>query len=100
MWSVWDTLWNGTVWIGEHVLPFLATSGTNQIFGGGWWGIGNGGSSSGPWSEQIPDLGGGSVNTGGVFGGGSNGPFVFDYNSYEHIRRPSLRVETSGSHGE
>ncbi len=84
--SFWSTLWDGTVWIGEHLLPTLATLGTNQIFGGGWWGIGTGGSNSGPWSEQIPNLGGGSVNTGGVFGSGSAGPFVFDYNSYEHIR--------------
>jgi len=77
-WSdLWDTLWNGTVWIGEHLLPTLATLGTNQIFGGGWWGIGSGGSNSGPWSEQNPYGGGfGGLNTGTVFGSGDTGPFV------------------------
>lgn len=31
----------------------------------------------GPWSEQIPyNLGGGSLNTGGVYGSGNTGPFI------------------------
>lgn len=75
----WSTLFDGTMWIANHILPFLATGGSSQIWGGGWPGIGGGGGAAGPWSEQVPyNLGGGgSLNTGGVFGNGSEGPFVF-----------------------
>jgi hypothetical protein len=74
----WSTLWNGTIWIGEHVLPALATKGVNQLWGGGWPGIGG---SGGPWSEQLPaGVGvGGTLNTGTVFGSGDAGPFINNF---------------------
>jgi hypothetical protein len=79
----WSTLWNGTIWIGEHVLPALATKGVNQLWGGGWPGIGG---SGGPWSEQLPaGVGiGGTLNTGTVFGSGNTAGPIFSYNPEVH----------------
>jgi len=55
--------------------------------GGGGGGIGgivggiSGGVNNGPWNEHLPIGGGfgGSLNTGGVFGSGSTGGFIFSF---------------------
>ena len=97
-WSdLWDTLWNGTLWIANHVLPFLATGGSNQIFGGGWFGLG--GASTGPWNEQVPIsvMSTGSLNTGGVFGSGNTGPYITNFSSITSVEGPNPFLSPSFS---
>lgn len=84
--------WNGYSYVGNNPMSVTDPSGLGfwsdlvglftNIFGLGW---GNGGMNSvndGPWNEQVPSAGvpgsGGTVNTGGVYGGGQSGPFVFN----------------------
>lgn len=81
--------WNGYSYVGNNPLTYTDPDGL------GFWsdlfgileqffslGLGSdiGGVNSGPWNEQIPITGstaGDPLNLGGVFGGGSTGPFIF-----------------------
>ncbi len=71
----------------SNFLSFLVGFFGGNIYpsiGGGFPNIG--GVNSGPWNEQIPYSigGGGALNTGGIYGDGSAGPFIFDYTSVNH----------------
>jgi len=64
-------------WLGK----ILLNVGLDYLTGGGW-SLGNFlgglGGNDVPWNEKVPGLGGGgTVNTGGVFGSGQVGPGVF-----------------------
>lgn len=68
----------GTTTILGTILTTAGTIATGGSIGGGIIGDISGGVNSGqPWNEQIPGLGGGSLNTGGTFGSGNTDPFVF-----------------------
>ncbi|MDP9054306.1 MAG: hypothetical protein M3N93_08400, partial [Acidobacteriota bacterium] len=63
------------------------------LFASGDLGLGSSGNPS-MWGLQVGlGSGGSGVNTGGV-GSGNSGPFVFDYNSIEHI---SMTMQAGGS---
>ena len=59
----------GTSTILGTILTTAGTVATGGSIGGQIIGNISGGVNGGPWNEQIPGLGGGGVNTGGVFGG-------------------------------
>ncbi len=65
-----DSLQNGQFPL-AGLLDFAGIAGT------GFLGNAIGNANSGPWNEQIPGLGVGSINTGGGFGSGNTSPFVF-----------------------
>ncbi len=83
-WSdLWSTLWNGTIWLAEHLIPGLASLGVSQGISAGL--------ASGPWDEQVPITGvGGTVNLGSVFGQGNTGPFVFGFTDPSQATDPVI----------
>jgi RHS repeat-associated protein len=58
--------------------PSAGLLGLAGAAGGGVLGSAIGSANTGPWSEEIPGLGSGSINPGGVFGSGNTDPFVFN----------------------
>jgi RHS repeat-associated protein len=74
----------------------MLTGGLNNFFSGAMSGAISS-ANSGPWNEQLPISGGGfggGLNTGGVFGSGNTGPFVFSISPDE-----AILLQTTGGLG-